>query len=131
MSNNIIKKFLIIVLGFITLILGVVGIFLPILPTTPFLLLSAYCFLKSSEKMYVWLINNKILGAYVKTYIEYKAITIRAKAVSIASLWSVMGISIIFFVDSILVRLLLVFIAICVTIYLIRFKTITKAEIQN
>ncbi len=125
------KKILFLILGFITLILGIIGVFLPVLPTTPFLLLSATCFLKSSKKLYLWLINHKILGLYVKSYIEYRAITSRAKIISIFTLWLFILISVIFFLEILWMRVLLLFIATCVTIYLLRMKTLTKEMIIN
>lgn len=119
------KKILLIISGFITLFLGVLGIFLPILPTTPFLLLSATCFVRSSIKLYNWLINHKILGIYIKSYLEYKAITIKTKVMSVSLLWIVMSITIIFFMDILWIRILLIIIAIGTTIHLLTMKTLT------
>lgn len=61
MSIKSLKKYLLIIMGTISLILGTVGIFIPILPTTPFLLLASYCYIRSSKKLYNWLINHKVL----------------------------------------------------------------------
>ena len=61
---------LISLVGIISLILGSIGIVLPVLPTTPFLLLSAACFAKSSKRFYNWLMNNRILGTFIKNYKE-------------------------------------------------------------
>ena len=61
-----VKKRLLFILGFISLILGIVGILLPLLPTTPFLLLSAYCFSRSSEKLNNYILNNKFFGQYIR-----------------------------------------------------------------
>jgi len=124
------KKALFLTLGIITMVLGIIGIFLPVLPTTPFLLLSATCLLKSSEKMYSWLINHKVLGLYIKSYIEYKAITKTAKIVSVFTLWLFISISIIFFLDNFYLRLLLLFIAIGVSIHLLSMKTLTEDMLQ-
>jgi uncharacterized membrane protein YbaN (DUF454 family) len=70
------KRRLLIVAGTLFTGLGIIGIFVPILPTTPFLLLAAACFMRSSERFYHWLINNRILGAYVRDYMEGKGIPI-------------------------------------------------------
>lgn len=67
-----VKKRLLFVLGFVSLILGIVGIILPLLPTTPFLLLSAYCFSRSSEKFHNYILNNKVFGQYIRDYNEKK-----------------------------------------------------------
>ena len=76
-------KYLLIILGSLSLALGVIGIFLPVLPTTPFLLLSAALYVRSSEKLYQWLINQKYLGTYIRNFREHHAIPLRAKIISI------------------------------------------------
>jgi len=127
------KKIILIIAGNISLTLGVVGIFLPVLPTTPFLLLSAACFLKSSDKLYSWLIHHKLFGNYIQSYLKYKAISLRAKIISITALWIAIGSTIIFFIDTLYIRIVLAFIAVGVTVYLIKIKTLTKemAEVLN
>ena len=72
-----IKKNIFIVLGIISLIFGTVGIIIPLLPTTPFYLLSAYFFSKSSEKFHKFLLNNKVCGGYIRDYHERKGITLK------------------------------------------------------
>lgn len=123
------KKIILIIAGNISLSLGVAGIFLPVLPTTPFLLLSAACFLKSSDKLYYWLTHHRLLGSYISGYIKYKAISLRAKIISITALWAVICATLIFFMDNIWIRILLVLIATGVTVYLIQIKTLTKEMI--
>ncbi len=70
-----IKKVFLIMAGCIALGLGVIGIMLPLLPTTPLLLLAAGCFIKSSTRLYKWLIHHKTLGPYVYNYLELRAIS--------------------------------------------------------
>lgn len=125
------KRVLLITGGSVSLGLGVIGIFLPILPTTPFLILSATCYLKSSERLYHWLLNHRLLGRYVRSYMLYRALTIKAKAVSIVTLWVVILSSFIFFVEVLWVKLLLIVIAIGVTIYLVSIRTLTKEMIKE
>ncbi|MBN2535396.1 MAG: YbaN family protein [Spirochaetales bacterium] len=120
------KKVILLIAGNISLSLGVAGIFLPVLPTTPFLLLSAACFLRSSDKLYYWLTHHKMFGNYIRSYLKYKAISIKAKIISISLLWLVIGITIIFFITIIWVKVLLLLIAAGVTIYLLSIKTLTK-----
>ena len=119
------KKILFITAGSVSLFLGVAGIILPVLPTTPFLLLAAACYLKSSEKLYIWLINHRILGIYIKSYIEYKAVTLKAKIISITALWTVISVSALFFIDLLWIRILLFAVAAGVTAYIVRIKTLT------
>ncbi|MBI9104299.1 MAG: YbaN family protein [Spirochaetales bacterium] len=125
------KKFFLLITGHLFLSLGITGIFLPVLPTTPFLLLSAACYMKSSERLYTWLVNHKFFGLYIRSYLEYKAITQKAKILSIIALWSVMMITILFFINLFWIRVLLIFIAIGVTFYLIQVKTLTKEMLEN
>jgi uncharacterized membrane protein YbaN (DUF454 family) len=125
------KKILLIIAGNITLSLGVAGIFIPVLPTTPFLLLSAACFLRSSDKLYYWLTHHKIFANYIRSYLKYKAISVRNKIISISALWIVIGSTIIFFIDTLWVRIVLILIAVGVTIYLVNLKTLTKEMVEN
>ncbi len=80
-------KYLLIILGSISLVLGVIGIFLPLLPTTPFLLLSATLYVRSSERLYQWLIHQKYLGSYIRNFREHRAIPLRAKILSTSMVW--------------------------------------------
>lgn len=73
------KKYFYIALGSISLLIGIIGIVLPILPTTPFLLLSCYCYSKSSERFYNWLISTKIYNKYGKDFIENRQLTLKRK----------------------------------------------------
>ena len=90
MSSNESKRFrcqasrdLLMTLGIISLTLGIIGIFLPLLPTTPFLLLSSWCFVRSSEKFHNWLYNHKHLGPIIKAWEEKGAINLKAKILAI------------------------------------------------
>ena len=79
LSKNRIVRILYILGGSISLALGVMGIFVPGLPTTPFVLLSAALYAKSSEKLYNWLLNNKYLGPRIKNYQRQKGVTLKGK----------------------------------------------------
>ena len=103
--------------------LGILGIFLPLLPTTPFLLLAAACYIRSSKRLYNWLINNKCLGNYIKNYREGKGVPLRTKILSISLLWLTIGYSVVFVVHIILVRVILILIAIGVTIHILSIRT--------
>lgn len=70
--------------------LGVAGIFLPLLPTTPFLLLAAALYVRSSPQLYAWLLSNRWLGEYIRNFRENRAIPLRAKIVSLALMWTTM-----------------------------------------
>ena len=115
-------KLLLVVLGFISLSLGVLGIFLPVLPTTPFLLLSAFLFARSSTKLYSWLLFHRHFGPYIKDFLEHKSIPLHVKIISISMLWVSILLSV-YFVEILFVRILLVLIAIGVTLHILSFKT--------
>ncbi|NQT66996.1 MAG: YbaN family protein [Actinobacteria bacterium] len=122
-------KVLLIATGTFFIGLGIVGIFVPVLPTTPFLLISAALYAKSSKSFYNWLVNNKILGRYIKNYREGKGIPLKLKIITIALLWITIGCSVIFAIDIFWVRVMLVIIAIGVTIHIIRIKPLDKSKI--
>lgn len=122
-------KILLAVLGVISLGLGILGIFLPVLPTTPFLLLSAALFARSSERLYDWLLNHKVLGEYIRDFREEKAIPLRVKFISVSMLWIVMLTTIFFAVnDKLWLQILLACIAVGVTIHILSFKTKSKKQ---
>ncbi len=125
MKMSSLGRWLLATAGVIAVALGVIGIFLPLLPTTPFLLLAAACFVRSSDRLYNWLINHKWFGAYIRNYRLYRAVTLRTKIVALVLLWGVMISSIVFVVDAWPLRLIMATIAACVTIHLIRMKTLT------
>lgn len=111
--------------GIISVFLGFLGIFLPLLPTTPFLLLASYLFLKSSKKNYEWLMNHKIFGKYLRNYKIYKAIPLKAKILSLSFLWLTILISA-YLIDLWFVKLALLVIAIAVSIHILKIKTMAR-----
>jgi uncharacterized membrane protein YbaN (DUF454 family) len=122
------KKVIPIVAGTISLGLGAVGVFLPILPTTPFLLLSAACYYKGSERMHRWLLNNKLFGSYVRNYKEGKGISRTAKILTLLMLWVTICFSAVYMVRNLPIQLVLFVIAIAVTIHVITLPTFGKAQ---
>ena len=116
------KRRLLIGAGTLSTGLGIIGIFVPILPTTPFLLLAAACYMRSSERFYQWLINNRIFGAYVRNYIEGSGMAVRIKIFTILLLWLTIGLTIVFGVQNTVVRIVLICIAIGVTVHIILIK---------
>jgi uncharacterized membrane protein YbaN (DUF454 family) len=116
-------RYLYLLSGFLLVVIGVIGIFLPILPTTIFLILASACFVKSSPQANEWLRNHKILGAYIKNYQDKSGLTIKAKAFNIALLWIMILTSAYLFTEEFYIKLLLLAIAIGVTIHLLMVKT--------
>ena len=105
--------------GILAVILGVLGIFLPLLPTTPFLLLASACFVRASPRMHHWLQTNPVFGKYLRDYENGRGIPLRGKIWVLIFMWGSMSYSI-WRTDMLWVRLLIVLIGACVTIYLTR-----------
>lgn len=119
------KKSIFLFLGIISLVLGTIGIFLPLLPTTPFLLLSLYSFGKSSQKFYNLLLENKIFGKYIKDYHEKKGITLKNKLNALLLLF--IGISFsIYKVNQIHLRIFLIIVFLGVTYHILSLKTLKE-----
>ena len=102
---------------------GIVGIFLPLLPTVPFLILAAFCYWRGSPKFYNWLINLGSVGKLIKDFREGKGLPAKAKSHAILYMWISMGISITFFLSSMALRITMVLIGIGITVYILRIKT--------
>jgi uncharacterized membrane protein YbaN (DUF454 family) len=122
-ASNQLLKWILIAAGTVFVGLGIIGIFLPILPTTPFLLLAAACYARSSKRFYDWLINNKWIGAYIKNYREDKGVPLKIKFFTISLLWITILFSVFLIIQVFWVRILLVIIAIGVTIHIFTIKT--------
>jgi len=125
------KRRLLIGAGTLSTGLGIIGIFIPILPTTPFLLLAAACYMRSSERFYQWLINNRVFGAYVRNYIEGRGMPVRIKIFTILLLWLTIGLSIAFGVQNIAIRIVLICIAVGVTAHISLIKKRKVEDIQK
>src|SRR5262245_45209124 len=111
---------LLIVCGTLSLALGILGIFLPLLPTTVFLLLAAACYARSSERFYHRLINDRWLGAYIRNHREGRGMKRRDKAITLVMLWVGIGATAIFSVHAFWLRALLLIIAVSVTVHVVR-----------
>ena len=122
MSNKTLR-YILVIAGTVFLGFGLIGIFLPILPTTPFLLLAALCYARSSLRFYNWLMNNKWFGKYIKNYHEKKGVPLKFKIFTISLLWITILISILFIIQSLWIRLILFIIATGVTIHILTIKT--------
>ena len=124
------KKRLLVIGGTLSLGLGVVGMFLPVLPTTPFLLLAAYCYLRGSRRLYDWLMNNRLLGGYIQNYIKYRAVSRSAKIASLIVLWLSLSISIAV-IGGTAIRIVLVLVGAGVSIHLLTLKTLPKETAET
>jgi uncharacterized membrane protein YbaN (DUF454 family) len=112
------KRKLLIGAGTLSAGLGIIGVVVPILPTTPFLLLAAACYMRSSERFYRWLTNNRVFGAYVRNYIEGRGMPVRIKISTILLLWLTIGLSMTFAIQSLVIRIVLLCVAAGVTTHI-------------
>jgi len=122
-TGNRLKKYALIVAGSVFVVIGAIGVVVPVLPTTPFLLLAAACYIRSSPRFYHWLINNRILGRYVRDYLSGAGMPVGVKATTLALLWITIGASAIFAVEVTAIRILLFIIAIGVTVHILAIRT--------
>ncbi len=111
------------ILGLLALGLGILGIFLPVLPTTPFLLLAAFLFLRGSRRLYDWLMSHPKLGPYIKDFMVHKSIPLHVKIVSISLIWLTLLNCAVFVADHWALRILFIVIAAAVTIHILSYKT--------
>lgn len=128
--RNPLLRPLIFACGWLSVVLGVLGIFLPVLPTTPFLLLAAACFLRTSPRFYHWLIHHPKLGKYVIYYLDGKGIPRKAKVYTLLTLWATMLLTVVL-VDSQVVRIILPLIGLSVSMYIVRLPTLVLSNTQQ
>lgn len=118
-------RLLLVGVGCLSVALGVLGIFLPVLPTTPFLLLAAACFLRSSRRLYHWLVSHPRLGPWVCDYLEGQGIPLKGKVWAIGLMWASILLSC-YLVPLIYARAFMLTSAVLVTIYILRQKTLHR-----
>ncbi len=118
------RRVLLIVCGTLCVVLGVLGMFLPILPTTPFLLLAAFCYGRSSQRTYRWLVNNRWFGEHIRNYRHGRGVPLKQKILTITLLWFTTGYTVLFVVSHWWVKLILLAIAGGVTVHLTRTRTL-------
>lgn len=117
------RRILYIILGSLFLILGAVGVFVPLLPTTPFWLLTCWFYIRSSGKLYNRAMNNRYFGSYIRNYMVDKAIPLRSKIISVAVMWLSAIFTSLFLVGMLWVKILLILISIGVTWHILSFPT--------
>ena len=112
-----------IVLGSLFLALGAVGVVVPGLPTTPFLLLAAALYFRSSERLYSWLLNHRIFGKAIRRFRETKSIPLRAKIISIGTMWAMILLSILLFIGNRNVEIVVAVLGVVGTVVLLLIPT--------
>ena len=124
--QNPVVRWILLIGGFILLGIGVLGMFLPLLPTTIFFLLAAWCFARSSERFHYWLHHNRFFGKYLANYRTKGGMTRGSKIFSITFLLVGISVSVLFLTDNLYIRILLAAIAVGVTWHLLAIKTIRE-----
>lgn len=118
--RNRLLRLLLLGAGFLAVGLGIVGIFVPLLPTVPFLLLATACFARSSERFHNWLLEHPHLGPTLHSYLNGQGIPLKAKVSTLTLLWISIPLSVFFFIDILSMQILLIGIGLGVTIHLLR-----------
>ena len=121
-TRNPLLRYSLLALGWLSVALGVLGIFLPVLPTTPFLLLAAACFMRSSRRFYLWLVEHPRLGPWIRDYLSGEGIPRKAKGYAIALMWLSIAISC-WLVPMIWARAFMLTSAVLVSLYILKQKT--------
>lgn len=119
--NRVLRAFLF-ACGCLSVALGVIGMFLPVLPTTPFLLLAAACFARSSKRFYLWLVQHPRLGPWIRDYLDGQGLPLKGKVWALLLLWLSISFSL-WIVPLWWARAGMLISAIAVTIYIVSLKT--------
>ncbi len=116
------------ILGFVFVGLGAIGIFLPLLPTTPFLLVAAACFAKSSDKWHKWLLSNRVFGPVIINWQENRCISLRTKIVAVSLIVLFGGISILFLLNDYTLKIICSILLLTGLFFVIRIKVCKKGK---
>ncbi|MGL4315816.1 MAG: YbaN family protein [Pseudomonas sp.] len=116
-------RYALLTVGWLCVVLGVIGIFVPVLPTTPFLLLAAACFVRSSRRFYVWLVEHPRLGPWIRDYLDGNGIPLKGKVYAIGLMWSSIALSC-YLVQRPWAWTFMLTSAVLVSLYILRQKTL-------
>jgi len=120
-------RWILICIGWISVAGGIIGIFLPLVPTIPFLLLAVVCFSKSSERFHGWLVEHKHLGPLVRDYLALGGVPLKAKMMAIGMVWISFPTTTFLFIEAFWLKVLLITMATAVTLYLLYLPTTSPA----
>lgn len=118
------KNTLFVVAGSLSLGLGIAGIFVPLLPTTPFLLLAAACYARGSKRLHSWLLGNRVFGKYIQDYVVRRGMRLRMKITLLILLWGTIGYSALRIAHVMPAMVALFVVALLVSVHIVRLKTI-------
>jgi len=115
-----------IVVGTIALVIGAIGLFLPVIPTTPLVILAAACYYSGSDRLHAWILSSRWFGETIMNYQEGRGLTRDTKVRAIYLMWATIIISAWFFVSNFFVRVAIIGVAVGVTVYLVRLPTLER-----
>lgn len=122
---------LLIFVGSLSLSIGILGIFVPGLPTTIFLLGAAGCYVRSSDKLYNWMTRHRVLGAYINNYRKHKAMPLKSKIIALVMMWVMIGISVGYFIDNWTIRIIVIISGLIGTTVILMVKTLRKEDLNR
>ena len=125
MSMKRAKQAVYLIIGTLALVLGAIGLFLPVLPTTPFVILAAACYLRSSKRMHAWILQSRLFGETIENFQAGRGLKRATKIRALVLMWATISISAFFFVDQLIFRGAMFLVAAGVTVYLLRLPTLT------
>jgi uncharacterized membrane protein YbaN (DUF454 family) len=112
------------IIGTVSLVFALIGVVLPIIPTTPFVLLSAACYYKGSERLHGWLSRNELFGPIIRNYEEHGGMRKATKIKALTIMWAAVLTSALLVLDTLKMRALVLLIAVIGTVSMLRIKTI-------
>jgi uncharacterized protein len=124
---NSAKKAVLVAAGSLCLGLAVLGVFLPLLPTTPFLLLASACYVRSSERLHGWLMGNRMLGGYIRNFSERRGVPLRARVTTVVLLWLPLLYSV-YRLDLPWLELILVLMGVTWSVLILRMRGVKEGE---
>ena len=125
MFTEKVKRAIYLIIGTAALVLGAIGVFLPVLPTTPFVILAAACYLRSSKRMHAWILQSELFGETIENYQAGRGLKRDTKIRALVLMWATISISAFLFVDQLIFRGTMFLVATGVTIYILRLPTPT------
>ena len=125
MFTEKVKRAIYLIIGTAALVLGAIGVFLPVLPTTPFVILAAACYLRSSKRMHAWILQSELFGETIENYQAGRGLKRDTKIRALVLMWATISISAFLFVDQLIFRGTMFLVASGVTIYILRLPTPT------
>jgi uncharacterized membrane protein YbaN (DUF454 family) len=117
--------------GAVSVVLGLIGILVPLWPTTCFLLLAGWCFARSSPRAERWLHENRLFGKYLSDYRERGIISSRVRHASLVVLWGFIGVSAVLLVNRLWAVAILLFVALAVTVHLYSLPTEVRVSARD